>query len=559
MKPSVNQLTKSRPFKLGLTSTALASLLLLAACGSKNADAATAKNITVSIPSQLMTLDPTQDSDTTSGEVLNNVEEGLLTVGKNNKQVPGIATKWTESKDGLTYTFTLRHNAKWNDGKPVTAQDFVYGWRRTVDPATKSVNGYRYSGIANADAIMAGKKKPETLGVTAQGKYQLTVKLEHPMATFLTLMSNPEFLPQQQSAVEKYGKAYGTNAKKMSYNGPYTVKSWNGTNDTWTLVKNNHYWNKNNIHLNNVNYQVVKTTTTGLTLFKSGKLDQTEISGTQVKQQKNDKAFKQVLSGIGTYVVTNEKSPSSALLKKAFNNVYIRKALSLSVDRDTYTQKTAADGSKSALGFVSRNLGKSPKDGSDFAKDAYVKNTADSGVAYNLKLAKEYWAKGLKQLGVSSLSFTFTVDEDDSWDTISQYLQQTWSQNLKGCHVTLQKVPKTTRVKKLLGSDFDVILTSWSADYDPTTFLDMMTTGNSYNFGGWSSSEYDSLMKTANTTANMQTRWDAMVKAEKLLMKSQGVIPLYQNATNYMRNPKLTGVINNAAGGEPGWRGVDLK
>lgn len=556
---NANRNKQSWPARVGVLAATAASVLLLAACGSE-ASAASTKSITVSIPSQLETLDPAQASDTSSGEVLNNVEEGLLTVGKNNKKEPGIAKSWTTSKDGMTYTFTLRHNAKWADGKPVTANDFVYAWQRNVDPKTKAVNAYRYSGIVNADAINSGKKAVSTLGVKAEGDYKFVVHLEHPMATFLTLMSNAEFMPVEKSAVTKNGSKFGTNAAKTSYDGPYTVKSWNGTNDSWTLVKNKNYWNKQNIHLDKVTYQVVKTTSTGLNMFEAGQLDQTELSGNEVKNEKNNKAFKQVLSGIGTYVVTNEKAPSTDALKKAFNNVYIRKALSLSIDRKTFTQDTLADGSQASLGFVSRDLGKSPTDGTDFAKDAYVKNDdANSGVSYNQKLAQEYWDKGLKQLGMTGMSFNLTVDEDDQWDSIAQYLDETWTKNLKGLNVTVKKVPKATRVKDLLGSDFDVILTSWSADYDPTTFLDMMVTGNSYNFGGWSNSEYDSLMNTANTTADAKARWQAMVKAEQLLMKEQGVIPLYQDATNYLRNTKLTGVVDNAAGGNPGWRGVNLR
>ncbi|KRM86688.1 oligopeptide ABC transporter, substrate binding protein [Lacticaseibacillus thailandensis DSM 22698 = JCM 13996] len=537
-----------------------ASVLLLAACGNSKASASATKAITVSIPSQLETLDGAQAADTSSGEVLTNVEEGLVVMGKHNKLQPGIAKSWTKSADGLTYTFELRHDAKWADGKPLNAHDFVYSWRRNVDPKTKAVNAYRYSGIKNADAINSGKQDPSTLGVQADGDYKLVVHLEHPMATFLSMMPNAEFLPAERSVVTKYGSKYGTNAAKTGYDGPYTLKSWNGTNDSWTLVKNNKYWNKKNVHLDKVTYQVVKTTSTGLNMFESGQLDQTELSGDEVKNEKNDKSFKQVLSGVGTYVVTNEKAPSNDTLKRAFNNVDIRKALSLSIDRKTFTQNTLADGSQPALGFVSRDLGQNPKTGTDFAQEAYVKNDpANSGVSYNRKLAQQYWAKGLKELGLNGLSFNLTVDEDDQWDQISQYLQEAWTKNLKGLKVTVKKVPKATRVKDLLGNDFDVILTSWSPDYDPTTFLDMMVTGNSYNFGGWSNSEYDSLMNTVHTTANETERWNDMVKAEKLLMKEQGVIPLYQNATNYLRNTKLTGMVDNAAGGNPGWRGVDLK
>lgn len=529
--------------------------LMTAACSSKTSASTTSK-ISVAIASDLQTLDPAHCIETTSGEVINNTEEGLITIGQNNKVEPGIAKSWTKSADGKTYTFNIRKDAHWADGTPITAKTFVYSWQREVNPKTAAENAYRFSGIVNADAITSSKKDVSTLGVTADGNYKLVVKMDHPMATFEQMLGNAEFMPVEKKMVEKYGDKYGTDSTKVGYSGPYTVKKWNGSGDSWTLVKNNKYWNKGNIHIDDVTYQVVKEATTGLNMFESGQLDQTTLIGNQVQNEKNNKDFKQVKSGANYFVQVNQKSPSSDMAKKAFNNVYIRKALSLAINRKEFVNNVLNDGSTVPLGVVTQGI--SSYKGKDFAQAAYNKNTADSGVSYDKKLAQDYWDKGMKQISATSLDLTVTADDDDTHDSIVQYLQNTWTKNLKGLKLTIKKVPKATRVKYLQSGNFDIIVSGWSPDADPASFLDMFKTGNSYNFGDWSNATYDNDMNTAETTADDNTRWNKMIDAEQILMKDQGVIPLYQLSTTYLRNTKIKNYVDNPAGGNPGWRGVYL-
>lgn len=154
---------------------------------------------------------------------MNNVGEGLYRLGKNNKVLPGIAKKTAISKDGKTYTFTLRRNAKWSNGDKVTAKDFVYSWQRINNPKTGSQYAYLYSGIKNADQIQAGKKPVSSLGIKADGNYKLTVTLEKAIPYFKLLMGFPSFFPQDQKVVQKYGDKYATQSKYQVYNGPYTM------------------------------------------------------------------------------------------------------------------------------------------------------------------------------------------------------------------------------------------------------------------------------------------------------------------------------------------------
>lgn len=230
------------------------------------------------------------------------------------------------------------------------------------------------------------------------------------------------------------------------------------------------------------------------------------------------------------------------------------------INRESFVKNTLDDGSIAAKGIVTEGMQQDPKTGEDFAKEAYVKDDYNSGVNYNLKLAKKLWAEGMKEIGQSSLNVTLTADDDDSHTEIVQYMQNQWQKELKGMHVTIKKVPKPTRIKDLQSGTFDIIMSGWSPDAgDPASFLDMFTTGNTYNFGDYSNAEYDKQMKIADTTGDDQVRWNAMVKAEKIIMADQGIVPLYQLSTSYLRNTNLKGIIDNPAGGDQGWRGVSLK
>ncbi len=179
-------------------------------------------------------------SDTVSFDQLRNTIEGLYRTGKNSKLMPALATSSTVSKDGKTYTFTLR-KSKWSDGSPVTAKDFGYSWRRTVNPKMASEYAYLFEGIKNSTAITAGKKPLSSLGVKAEGDYKLVVTLDRRIPYFKNLIAFALFFPQAEKALKKYGSNYGTASKYMLYNGPYMQKGWTGSNLSWKMVKNKYY------------------------------------------------------------------------------------------------------------------------------------------------------------------------------------------------------------------------------------------------------------------------------------------------------------------------------
>lgn len=256
---------------LAAGATLAAAGLALTGCGSKSSSGSSKQVLNWNEASELPTMDLSKATDTISFDMLNNSMEGLLRIGKNSKVEPGIAKSYKVSSDGLTYTFNLRKNAKWSNGDKVTADDFVYSWRRTVDPKTQSQYSYLFEGVKNIDDITAGKKAPSTLGIKAVGQYKVVVTLTKKVPYFKLLMGFPSFFPQNKTAVEKYGKKYGTSSKYMVYDGPFKMTGWTGTNLSWTLAKNKNYWDKSNVKLDKINFKVNKSTTTSYNLYQSKK------------------------------------------------------------------------------------------------------------------------------------------------------------------------------------------------------------------------------------------------------------------------------------------------
>lgn len=520
--------------------------MLLAACGNGNSSSKSAAQSGTLNLSTTAPLDTIDISKSTGFGQTGNVFESFYRLGKNGKPTAGLAKTGTVSKDGKTWTFKIR-DSKWSNGDPIVAQDFVYSWRRSLNPKTASPYAYLFSGVKNADAIIAGKKSPNALGISAPDKKTVVVKLNRPIAYFKVLMAYPLFGPQNEKVVKKYGNRYATEAQYQVYSGPFKIKGWNGTNDTWSFVKNNDYWDKKSVKLNKIHYQVVKSNNTGYQMYQQGKLDLTPLSSEQVKNLKSNNDFTQYPYSLVRFLLYNFKD-KNAVNRKALNNKNIRLALSLSIDRDIVTKKVLGNGSTLPKGFVANDLAANPKTGIDFAKEQAVKNTVD----YNPALAKKYWQKGLQEIGQKSLTFDVlsSNDEADS-DQLTQYLQSQWTKELKGIKINITNIPDKSTTSRAQQGNFDIYLSHWGGDFnDPMTFMQIPMTGTSYNYGKWSNSEYDNLVKKAGNqdANNPDTRWNDLISAAKIVNSNQAITPIYQQTTAYLQNKRVHGIIHNTAG-----------
>ncbi|MDN6027559.1 MAG: peptide ABC transporter substrate-binding protein [Lacticaseibacillus paracasei] len=516
-----------------------ASAALLAACGSKSSSSSS-ETFNRMEKDVISTMDNAHITDVISGQAAVDTGDGLYRY-KGKKLEPAVATKVVKpTNNGLTYTFNLR-KTKWSNGDPVTAKDFVFAWKRAADPKTKSEYAYLFSGIKNADDITAGKKAASTLGVKAEGDYKLVVTMDRPVPYFSTMMVNPVFFPLNQKTVDKYGKKFGTQSKYLVFNGPFKLTNWNGTGNSWDEVKNTSYWNAKQVKLDKIHVQVVKDSNTAANLFATKKLDDAVLTGEIAKQHAKDKDYVGDKQGRTTYLDMNEEKVPD------FKNLKLRQAVAMAINRDEFANKVIGDGSFGISTITPENSGSNPKTGEDFSKEAAKESKTVQ--TYDLKKAKQLWAEGLKEAGKSGEDVTLTTDDTDVAKKSAEYLQSALEQ-LPGMKVSISSVPFKTRIQRSLDGSAQFILSGWQGDFpDPISFLDLYTTGNTYNFSHWSNKQYDDLIKASRgTDANSETkRYDDLLKAQELLSKESPVATLYQTVQGHLRNPKLKGATFSPA------------
>lgn len=496
-------------------------------------------DLKVMLETPVMSLDPQQATDGTSFEVMANYTDGLTQMDDSGAAVAAIAESWETSDDGLTWTFHLRKDAKWSNGTPVTAKDFVFGWQRAVDPDVASEYAYMLSDIGqikNAAEIIGGTKDKSELGVTAVDDNTLQVELNAPVSYFLSLMYFPTFYPVNEEFFNTCPDTYGTSPETTLSNGAFVLDSYEPAATEIHLTKNADYFDADNIKLAGIDYQVIQDSQQALLSYQSGDLDMTLLNGDQVDQVQDDPAFKAVGAGYLWYVTPN----ISAVPELANDN--IRKALTFAIDRTAICEDVLKDGSKPTYTAVPMDFAAGP-DGSDFSAD---QTKFQDVCADDIAKAAEYWQKGLEELGITSLTLDMKVDADDAPQKVATVLQEQWQTALPGLTVTLTVEPKKQRVQDLQDGNYQLGLTRWGPDYaDPMTYLGMWTTGCSNNYGLWSSTDYDDIIAKCTTgelATDPEGRWSAMYDAEKIVMDESVIFPLYTQCNAEMVSTNVTGV-----------------
>ena len=495
------------------------------------------------VPQEMPTADLSLATDTISFTALNNVYEGIYRLDKDSKPQPAGASELAEvSEDGLTYKIKLREDAKWSNGDPVVAADYVFGWQRTVDAATASEYAYLFAPVANAEEITAGKKDKSELGIKAVGDHELEITLTKQTPYFQYLLAFPSFFPQKQSVVEENGDAYASASDKAVYNGPFTLTDFDGpgTDTEWSYKKNDNYWDKDAVKLSEIKVSVVKESSTALNLFKDGQADDVILSGELAQQNANDPAYTSVKEARTSYIELNQREADSP-----FKNVNLRKAISYSINRDALVKQVLGDGSVVSTGLIPADMSKNPETNEDFAKEA------GKLVSYDKDKAKEYWEKAKKELGIDSLEFNLMASDDDASKKVIEYIQNSIQENLDGVKVKPTPVPFSVRLDRSSSGDFDTVLGGWAADYaDPSSFTDLFVAGNSYNRGQWSNADYDKVVDDSGNkdAGDEQARWADLQEATKIMADDMGVIPVYQKAEGHLVNEKIKGIVHHAAG-----------
>jgi len=499
----------------------------------------------VVVQQEMPSADLSLATDTISFSALNNVYEGLYRLDADSKPEPAGAAELAEvSEDGLTYKLKLREDAKWSNGEPVTAADYVFGWQRTVSAETGSEYAYLFAPVTNAEAITAGEKDASELGIKAVGDYELEITLTTPTPYFQYLLAFPSFFPQSQAVVEDNGDQYASTSDNAVYNGPFVLAGFDGpgTDTEWSYEKNDQYWDKETVKLDTINVSVVKESSTSLNLFQDGQADDVILTGELAQQMANDEAFVSEPLARTSYIELNQREEDSP-----FRNEDLRKAISYAIDRDALVTSILGDGSLASTGLIPKGMTYNPTDNTDFVDEA------ESVIEYDQEKAKEHWEKAKEALGIDSLSFEILASDTDSTKKAIEYIQSAIQDTLDGVKVSLSPVPFSVRLDRSNSGDFDVVMGDWGADYaDASSFTDLFVTDNSYNRGRWTSEEYDAAVKSSATTnaGNPDARWQDLLDAEKIIMDQQGVIPVYQNVEAHLRAPKVKGVVSHGAGAQ---------
>ena len=527
----------------------------LAACGASSKDKAASEggtttvangssasgtsDLNVMLETPVEALDPQQAVDGTSFEVIADYTDGLYQMDKNGEAVPALAADTQISEDGLSYTFKIRDDAKWSNGDPVTAQDFVFAWQRAVDPKVASEYAYMLSDVGqikNAADIIAGKKDKSELGVTAVDDKTLKVELNVQVPYFLGLMYFPTFYPVNQKFFESCGDTFATSPETTLSNGAFILDSYEPAATTLHLKKNPNYYDAERVKLTGINYQVIQDSQQALMSYQTGAVDTTLVNGEQVDQVKDDPTFHAIAAGYLWYVVPNMGKV------KELNNLNVRLAMTMAINRESITTDVLKDGSIPTYTAVPIDFATGP-DGSDFAGD---QKKFENVCRFDAAAAADYWKKGLAELGVSSISLNMIVDADDAPQKVAQVLKEQWETTLPGLTVNLVVEPKKQRVQDMQDGNFEVGLTRWGPDYaDPMTYLGMWGTGNSNNYGEWSNADYDAILAACTTgdlAMDAAGRWTKLLDGEKIVMDNAVIFPLYTQSNAQMISSKVTGI-----------------
>ncbi|MFD2308089.1 peptide ABC transporter substrate-binding protein [Enterococcus termitis] len=528
-----------------IISSLLIAGVFLAGCDSTNKSAENeTKKITVHFtePAELLTLDTTQEEDFTSFNAQNQVLEGLYQLNDKDETIPAVAEELPEiSEDKLTYTIKLRKDAKWSNGDTVTANDFLYAWRRAVTPETApSYASLFVATIKNADEIYQGKLKPTELGVEAPDDYTIRIHLIKPIPYFTSLLTFETFFPINQAFAEKQGSDYGTSSQTTIYNGPFVLEGWEQNSDTWQYVKNSKYWDKKNVHVDEIQTTVVKSTSTAVNLYQTDELDRVVLDGEFSKQYKNDPDFQNQNDTKMGYLRFNQGT------NKLLNNVQLRKALSLAIDRETFVKNVLGDGSIAATGFVPQNFVQNPKTGEDFRKESGTQQTFDK------EAARKALDSAKKELNQSDFTLVYLTKDTDTDKKTAEYLASQIAEVLPEVTLEITTLPSNNVQERYLSGDYDIAFGQWMPDFkDAITFLDMFASTSGLNHVNYKSTDYDHLIQAAVSTdaADEEKRWSDLIEAEHVLLGEDYVIaPIYQQQTALLQKKKITGVVKHSFG-----------
>lgn len=538
-----------------LLSVLLAAVMAvgLAACGSSGSTgsgkagestgaasgSAGEKELRVQVGPNPETVDPALNSAVDGGNMLLHAFECLLTVAEDGSLQPGCAETWETSEDGLTWTFHLRDGLKWSDGSDLTAEDFVYSWKRVCDPQVAAPYAETVLGMVKGyeDAV---KGDLDALAVTAPDAKTLQVEMEAPCTFFGSLAAFATLSPVQKATIETNGDAWATAPETYVSNGPFYMTEWEQGSHI-TFSKNPYYWDKDKIKLDKLTFVLIEDANAAYSAYQTGEIDFIkDVPTEEIPSLQGNEEF-HVDPIIGTYYINLNCD------KDIFKDAKVRKALSLAIDRK-YVAETIMQGTYSPAGsFI--GPGWQDTDGSEFEANAnggkpYI--DVDNYEA-NLEEAKKLMADAGYPNGEGFPKISYSTNDSGYHKPVAEYLQEAWAKLGVDMDVNMVEWASFTPMRR--NGEYDVARNGWVGDYaDPSNMLDLLYSSNGNNDGKYNNPEYDKAMEESRTTVDPAARSAALHKAEDILMEDAGCIPVAYYNDFYLQNPKISGMWHSTTG-----------
>jgi ABC-type oligopeptide transport system substrate-binding subunit len=467
--------------------------------------------------------DPALASGQPDGIVCRMLFEGLTRADPRTLEpLPGQAERWDVSPDGLVYRFHLRHDIQWSDGRPVTAEDFRWSWLRVLKPATGSRYASTLLPIRNAARYNSGELTDSSaVGIRATDDSTLIVTLEHPTAYFLYLVQFYTALPVRRDVVERWGLTW-TRPEHVIGNGAFTLASWR-QNDRFVLARNPRYWNAMSVGLQRVVAYTIDDLNTSINLYKAGVIDWNPSGGIPSSYIPSMRRYADYRHGRFQAIYFYSINVS----RKPFDDVWVRRALNLALDREAIT-RDLLKGSRDPWG--------------NMTPSGYPGYTAPPALGYDPARARECLAKAGYPggRGFPPLRIVFNTSEDNR--RIAEAVQAMWTRTL-GIPVELENQEWGSLLQTMVGLQYDVVRRSWIGDYlDPDTFLQCFRSGDGNNRTGWREPRYDALLAAADAELDPARRMKLLSQAEGLLLDEGPVIPIYHYSTNELVKPYVRGI-----------------
>lgn len=514
----------------------IASSLFMLSCGGNAGNKS--DSIVINMGAEPRTIDPGLNSLNVVSAMLFHAFESLTKIGPDGKLTGGMAESWDISEDGRIYTFHLRTNALWSDGKPVTAHDFEYAWKRMVNPDVAAQYASLFEIIKNAKEINAGNMDYNKLGVKALDDYTFEVELVDPAAYFLEFMTTVAvFSPLRKDIIEQYGDDWTLSPETYICNGPYQMTE-RVIDEYIVFEARTNYYNAEETVAKKLKFVSMADPNTAIAGIRGGSIhfSALEPPSSEIEKLKAEN-YIALKDGVGTFYL------SLNITNNALKDKRVRHALSLAIDRNYIVSNVTLGGQAAAQGFVPPSM-----DGinAPYREEAGILIDTDNYAA-NVEKAKALMAEAGYADGAGFPVLEIRVSPG-LHIIVAEAIQQMWKSNLN-IDVTLKNDEYPLVLQYLLEKNFDMGSMAWNADYrDPMTMLEIMLKGNSFNYGLYYNADYDTLVNNARKTADPAVRMKYMMDAEKILIDDMPFIPLYHRSYTLMVSPKLKGVVYNALG-----------